>query len=275
MRPLRPPRGLIHAGLVAVILLIAIGRRERDDAPEPPPPLPGAAKMPLSPSSPFAPARVIPAPAGSETASGTAFSVGDKGIWLTARHVMDGCRQPAIVVAEGRGVAARLRAVRGDIAVLTTEGGAPSLALDLARAPDGGELAFHPGYPQGRPGEAASRLLGVQTLRARGRGGRAQVVLAWAEVGRTEGLQGSLTGLSGAPVLDGSGQVVGVTLAEAPRRGRIYSTAPADMRAALAAAGLRPALASTGEAVAPDNYGRVADSLRRDLRVVQVVCLAT
>jgi S1-C subfamily serine protease len=275
VRLARPPRGLIHAGLVAAILLIAIGRREREDAPEPPPPMTGAAHMPLSPSSPFAPARVIAAPAGSETASGTAFSVGEGGIWLTARHVLDGCRQPAIVVAEGRGVAARLRAERGDIAVLTTEGGAPPLALGPTRDPGGGQLAFHPGYPQGRPGEAASRLLGVQTLRGRGRGGRAQVVLAWAEVGRTEGLRGSLAGLSGAPVLDGAGQVVGVTVAEAPRRGRIYTTAPSDMRAALAAAGQRPALAGAGEAVTPDNYGRVADSLRRDLRVVQVVCLAT
>ncbi|HYD44523.1 MAG TPA: serine protease, partial [Phenylobacterium sp.] len=29
----------------------------------------------------------------------------------------------------------------------------------------------------------------------------------------------------------------------------------------------------TGEAITIDNYGRAADSLRRDLRVAQVICL--
>lgn len=270
----RPPRGLIYAGLVAAILAVALLRRERADAPEPPPPIAGAAKLPISPSSPFAPNRVAPVASGAELASGTAFSVGDGGVWLTARHVLAGCRQPAIVVAEGRGVAARLRAVRGDVAVLTTQGGAPSLGLAAARAPSGGQLAFHPGFPQARPGEAASRLLGTQSLRARGRGQRVQRLLAWAEVGRTQGLRGDLAGLSGAPVLDGAGQVVGVTLAWFPRRGRIYSSSPEDMRAVLAAAGVRPGPAVVSEPITTENYGRVADSLRRDLRVARVVCLA-
>jgi S1-C subfamily serine protease len=265
---------LIYTGLVAVLLATAFWR-ERVDAPEPPPPLAGADKLPLPASSPFAPARVAAVGPGAEAASGTAFSVGEGGVWLTARHVIGACRQTAIVVAEGRGVAARTRATRGDIAVLTTEGGAPALGFALAREPADGQLAFHPGFPQGRPGETASRLLGPQRVRARGRGQRAQALLAWAEVGRTAGLKGDLSGLSGAPVLDGAGQVVGVTLAWSPRRGRIYSSTPGEMRAALAAAGLRPTPPPASEPVTPDNYGRVADSLRRDLRVARVVCLAS
>jgi S1-C subfamily serine protease len=212
---------------------------------------------------------------GLETASGTAFSVSEAGVWLTARHTLEGCRQPAIVVAEGRGVAARLRAVQGDIAVLTTQGGSPPLGLaSAARNLGDGQLTFLPGFPQGRPGEAASRWLGTQSLRARGRDQRSRTLVAWAEVGRTDGLKGTLAGLSGAPVLDGAGQVVGVALAWSPRRGRIYSSGPGDMRAALAAAGVAPAPTVPSETITPDNYGRVADSLRRDLSVAQVVCLA-
>jgi serine protease Do len=72
----------------------------------------------------------------------------------------------------------------------------------------------------------SSRLLGRETLQVRGRGKHDEPVLAWAEVGRTEGLEGTLAGLSGAPALDRQGQVLGVTIAEAPRRGRIYTTSP-------------------------------------------------
>jgi serine protease Do len=275
-RPLRElARGLVYAGVVAAILAVAFLRREHADAPEAPPPVAGVARLPIPPSSPFAPARVSPVAPAAETASGTAFSVGDGGVWLTARHVLNGCRQAAIVVAEGRGVVARLRAARGDVAVLATQGGAPALGLAATLAPAVGQLAFHPGFPQGRPGEAASRLIGTQNVRARGRGRRPQALLAWAEVGRTEGLGGDLAGLSGAPVLDGAGQVVGVTLAWSPRRGRIYSSSASDMRAALAAAGVTPGSAPASEPVTSENYGRVSDSLRRGLRVAQVVCLAS
>jgi serine protease Do len=270
--PPRPPHWLIYASLLGVILFAA-SWRQRADAPEAPPPVPGAADMPIAPTSPFATSPVVQARAKSETASGTAFSVGDNGVWLTARHVLDGCRQPAIVVAEGRGVAAHMRAVSGDVAVLTTEGGSAGLTFAIARDPRQGQLGFHLGFPQGHPGEAASRLLGQQTIRTRGRGAAPQTLLAWAEVGRTDGLDGALAGLSGAPVLDAAGQVVGVTLAEAPRRGRIYSTTPAALRAALDAAGVTPTQ-GPGQPVTTDNYGRIGDSLRRDLRVAQVVCLA-
>jgi serine protease Do len=136
-----------------------------------------------------------------------------------------------------------------------------------------GQRAFHPGFPQGRPGEVTTRLLGRETFKVRGRGARDEPVLAWAEIARTDGLRGTLSGLSGAPALDRFGNVVGVTIAEAPRRGRVYTTSPDTFLPAVR--GIQradePAL---GEPVTPDNYGRVADALRRDLRVAQVVCLS-
>jgi hypothetical protein len=64
-----------------------------------------------------------------------------------------------------------------------------------------------------------------------------------------------------------------VTVAEAPRRGRIYTAAPETLVAALAAGGRTAPTFATGEVITTDNYGRVADGLRRDLRVAQVVCL--
>jgi len=274
MRVPRLPDGLIYAAVVVGLLWLAHGRREREDAPSAPPTPPGLAQTPIDPASPFAADRVSPVNRFAETASGTAFSVGGQGLWLTARHVIDACGQVGVVVAEGRGVAARVVARQGDLALLSTEGGAPALPLAAPASLRLGEQLFHPGFPQGGAGEVASRLMGRESLAQRGRGAAPQSVITLVEDGRTEGLKGALAGLSGAPVLDGDGAVVGVTLAQAPRRGRLYAATPQAVSRILTTAHAPPAPAAAGAAFTADNYGRAADELRRDLRVVQVVCLA-
>ncbi|WP_332765970.1 S1 family peptidase [Phenylobacterium sp.] len=272
----RLPDWLVYLAVVLALLIAAVGRQERADAPPPPPPVAGDEGLPLGPASPFDPSVVVDVPDRAEPGVGTAFSVADKGVWVTARHVVDGCSQTAIVVAEGRGVEARVRIdPRGEAAILTTEGGAPPLPMGLDQPLRRGDRAYHLGFPQGQPGEATSRLLGRENLVVRGRGARTESVLVWAETGRTDNLKGSLAGLSGSPALDRAGRVVGVTVAESPRRGRIYTTAPETVTSALAATRERASGFAMGEPITIDNYGRVADSLRRDLRVAQVICLKT
>jgi len=272
----RLPDWLVYLAVVLALLIAAVGRQERADAPPPPPPVAGDQGMPLGPASPFDPSVVVDVPEKAEPGVGTAFSVADSGVWVTARHVVDGCSQTAIVVAEGRGVEAKVSIdPRGEAAVLTTEGGAPPLPMGLDQPLRRGDRAYHLGFPQGQPGEATSRLLGRENLVVRGRGARTESVLVWAETGRTDNLKGTLAGLSGSPALDRAGRVVGVTVAESPRRGRIYTTAPETVTEALAVAGRRPAAFAVGQPITTDNYGRVADTLRRDLRVAQVICLRT
>jgi S1-C subfamily serine protease len=272
------PDWLVYASVVFALLVAALSRGERADAPPaPPPPAPGEGAL-LRPATSFDRAVVIKAPAPAPNTAGTAFSMGSRGVWLSAAHVLEGCRQAALLVAPGRGVAAKVKLdPRTDVAVLTTEGGADALPSGLNLPLRVGTRGFHPGFPQGRPGEATSRLLGRQTLVMRGegrRGARAEPVVAWAQVGRTDGLHGGLSGLSGAPVLDSAGRVVGLTVAEAPRRGRIYTAAPESLLAALKRAGVTPTPPVTpSEPITVENYGRAADALRRDLRVTQVVCL--
>jgi S1-C subfamily serine protease len=271
----RLPDWLIYASVVGALLFVAVGRQERVDAPPPPPPTPEVEGAVLGPASPFDPAVVVEVADKVEPGAGTAFSVAQSGVWITARHVVDGCRTAAIVVGPGRGVAATVRIdPRGEAALLTTDGGAPPLPLGLAAGLHRGERAFHPGFPQGRPGEASSRLIGRENLVVQGRGARTEPVLVWAETGRTEGLNGTLGGLSGAPALDSEGRVIGVTIAEAPRRGRIYTTAPESTARTIQDSGRR-LVAPPGVPITAENYGRVADDLRRDLRVAQVVCLTT
>jgi S1-C subfamily serine protease len=275
MRFPRPPDWLIYSSVVVALVLGSLGQRENADAPPAPPPPDEVEGALLGPITPFDPSITVTTPdLPFQPSTGTAFSIAGQGRWLTARHVVEGCRRPALVVGGGRAVAADVRlSPRADIALLITAGGPPALAVTTTAPLHVGQRAFHPGFPQGKPGEVTSRLLGREMLSVRGRGARDEPVLAWAEVGRTRGLEGTLAGLSGAPAIDRRGRVVALTIAEAPRRGRIYTTAPDTLGPAIRGE-QRPDEPLLGEAVTVDNYGRVADDLRRDLRVAQVVCLS-
>jgi len=274
MRFPRLPDWVVYAAIVVAVLFAARGRDERADAPPPPPKGAEPLGEVVGPSSPFDPRVVVDVPAKTGPAAGTAFSIAQTGVWLTARHVVDGCDRPVIVVGPSTGVQVSVRIdPRGEAALLYTEGGAAPLPLALSRPLQRGQRAFHPGFPQGEPGEASSRLLGRETLIVRGHGARSEPVLVWAETGRTEGLTGTLGGLSGAPALDDQGRVVGVTIAESPRRGRIYTTAPEIVSETLRASARRPDAAAIGEPITPGNYFIVSDDLRRELQVAQVLCL--
>ena len=267
MRPERLPDWLIWTLLVAIMVAASVAVQTRRK----PPPRPGSGVgFPLAPATAFDPAVIAPTDAKG-AGSGTAFSVRGWGVWLTARHVVEGCGQVVIVAAPGRGVAARTRIDPvGETAVLLTRGGAPALDLASPTALTVGQIAYFPGFPKGRAGEVAARLLRRETLVLKH---RREPVLAWAEVGRTPFLWGSLAGLSGAPAVDETGRVIAVTVAQAPRRHRLYTTTPASLKAALAgvgagADGLPAAVARTGD------YHATSARLRGQLSVARVVCLA-
>ena len=247
----RLPDWLVYAAAVMALLVACFGRQGRMDAP-------------AHPSSPYP----------SVNAAGTAFSVDGSGRWVTAYHVVQGCGRVALMIEEGRAVLAQAAAYPdADLAVLVTEGGAPGLPVSDRRRLEEAEIGFHPGYPHGAPGEAVSRFLGRDWLPGRRRADADREVLAWTESGRTEEIATSLAGLSGAPVLDASGEVVGVTLAEQRRRGRIYTTTPQTLRRTLSGAGAASGGSELGQPITSENYYRVAERLRRELRIAPVICL--
>ena len=153
----RLPGWLIYLTIVVAMLVVSLGRREHANAPRPPPPVPGADQAPISPSSPFANAPLVRLPVKAGAIGGTAFSISDRGVWLTARRAVDGCARPAVAVGRGWGVLAQTRAVEGDVAVLTTDGGAPALPLAKTQRPRAGDSGFLPGFSGGGPGEALHR----------------------------------------------------------------------------------------------------------------------
>jgi serine protease Do len=204
---------------------------------------------------------------------GTAFAVNERGDWLTARHVVEGCAKVTLEVAPGNYVPVAKIAIDDDhdLALISTGRSPYPVALELESTLRLGAEGYAVGFPQGQPGELATRLVARSRLVTRGRREAEAPILAWAEIGRTEGLVGTLGGISGGPIFDANGNVRGVIVAESPRRGRIYTTAPQAMEAFLTKQGvaLQP---GPVDAFDMAGYGAPSDNARRRLQVVKVTC---
>lgn len=203
-----------------------------------------------------------------QSGMGTAFSINNNGMWLTARHVVDSCNRVGLRIGAGRIIPVQSQIVQNsDLAVLNSDWKRRPLPADLESQRQIGEIGYFFGYPQGKPGEVVGSLIGRHRMKVRGRYTNDEAILAWSELGRSRDLNGSLGGLSGAPVLDKDGEIIGVVSAESPRRGRIYSVAPRYLRGIITNPG------SGVEPLSLEAYGVAADKLRRDRRVSQVICL--
>ena len=207
---------------------------------------------------------------------GTAFAVRDDGIWVTARHVVDGCDRVGLVV-DRRGAIEVQRVQthpRADIAVLWVGRRAPALSIssDVLRQRQAG---FHFGFPQGEPGQVSSTLLGRRNMRTTGRYRHTEPVIAWAERRRVPGTE-QLGGISGGPAINAAGKIVGVTVAASQRRGRVYATAPATLDSMLRMAGIsprgRPSARLNSKGPRSGNFVEYGTALRAQLSVAQVVC---
>jgi S1-C subfamily serine protease len=268
---------LIYVGALGLMLATLFALSPRADAPEPAAPADFAAEMgPLLPDPSPLDELVLVQVGEPQNGIGTAFAVNEKGDWLTARHVVEGCAKVTLEVAPSNYVPVARVAIDEDhdLALLST-GRSPfpvSLALDAPLRV--GDEGFAVGFPQGQPGELATRLVARSRLMTRGRREAEAPILAWAEVGRTDGLKGTLGGISGGPIFDSSGSVRGVIVAESPRRGRIYTTAPQSIDSFLTKLGVevQPGPADQFEM---SGYGASSDNARRKLQVVKVTCEVT
>lgn len=202
--------------------------------------------------------------------TGTAFAVGD-GKWLTARHVTDGCDKIGLQVAPRKGiqVTGTVNHPNADVALLTTGNGpAPfPLGTNVARGDDG----YLIGFPRGRPGAVHATKIGTTVLQERGRYKTRERADVWSERSRIPDSFDSLGGLSGGPAFTADGRLVGVVLAEEPRRGRVLSAEPATLRHMIERAGATGGTETAGP-FDPETYPRTARGLLTSLRVAKVLC---
>jgi serine protease Do len=242
-------------------------------------PTPQRVRRPLpdpSPSDPTLSVTVEAIPAG-KVALGTSFPVGS-GLWLTARHVANGeCRQ-VLVVVNRTAMPAQIRYLhpQADLALLQTQPvAAPILPIATADVSEG-EAGYSFGFPHDALGGFSASLLGRSRMELSGRLQGTAAVLAWAEERRFPDTLDALSGISGGPMLDESGNVVGIMVAVSARRGRTFSVAPEILRDVRQAFGLSvpstfaPSVSEV--ATQPVSLENAANAMRSDARIVETVC---
>ena len=211
---------------------------------------------------------------GSST--GTAFAITDDGWWLTARHVAHGCDAIWLQTAPRKGW--RVTEVHlhpnADLALLRTNAGGAPLAMALS-APGRGESGFSLGYPQGEPGDVHARVIGSARMKSVGRYRIDEPILAWAEVTRKPRDLPALGGLSGGPMLDDRGRVVGVLVASSKRRGRVMTAAPSSIQELLSQypeAQSNSGAGAVSRQINGNSFTSLGKALRRDLTIAKVLC---
>ena len=270
--------------LYLFVILIALWSIRPDDAadirtPRLPEAAPGQSED-LPPLPVIGGERFVVEDAGPKQNSvGTAFAIddsGDTGLWITARHVVRDCRALGFAVP-GRRTLLRAGPVwihpHSDMALV--QGPEPRAAFKLAPQPaDRAEDALHVGYPRGLPGDVWSKVIGPTRMITRGRFRSDEPAIAYAEMRRHPPFTGSLGGISGGPIFNAAGDVIGVTVAGNPRRGRIIGTAPRSFAKLFEKAGRRPqrALISVPR-ITPDTLKNEGDRLRRSAVVSRLHCL--
>lgn len=264
---------LLYAAAALVIVYSILQRPAEEEQRRPPPETPAPApSVRHQTPPPHLPVTEVEVPE-RRSAIGTAFAIAD-GWWMTARHVVDGCDKVGLVI-DGRR-AQRVRQVfthpQSDLAVMTAKLSRAPLTIAARQSFARGQDGFASGFPQDQPGDVHARYLGNIRLRSTGRYRTDEVAAAWAEAERVPHSLPALGGLSGGPMLDRDGIVVGVLVASSQRRGRVITVRPTTILAFVEASQVPLARPGAPPALRGRDFTRRGDELRRSLRVAQTVC---
>jgi len=249
---------------------------------EPAPPAP--VRQPPAPGAPPVLTRRLPPPSVNDPvieiadkgarqgdSFGTAFVL-DRGVWGTARHVIENCGRIHLNLGGRWNAASEARMHRNaDVAVLRTErtGGAALPGPEPAQTLFLNQSGYHIGYPSGRAAGLRTRLIGRTLVRWPG-SAKAEPTLSWVEVERVPEFDGPLGGISGGPVMDEQGRLVGITIASSVRRQRVTTSLVESLRQ-VAPALPRP---GPGSRIDPAGFPEVAARLRGADTVTMAYCQA-
>lgn len=206
--------------------------------------------------------------------TGTAFALSEQGLWGTARHVTAGCDKLVVLVDARKGyrVTEVIEHPTADVSLIRTPVGSIPFSIETDNLRYDTE-GFHFGYPRGEPGNVYSRLIGRRIIKTRGVRNSREAVLVWAEKIRQPDHNLSLGGISGGPVLNAQGHLVGVHIAGSVRRGRSYSSLPETLTSLLQQTDYIAGGAEFPGIYQAETLSEKGDMLRQQLSVAKVVCM--
>lgn len=233
-------------------------------------------QVPAAPASRFGTNLVIERDRGPRrggTFIGTAWALAGGSSWLSARHVTDGCRR--LSFWSGRSLPPATGHPSADISAIAT-GQLNGDGLELSRDPlQAGDDVYLVGFPGGDPAVVYGTVTGTGTLDHQALGHREAVIVV-AQRKRVPSGSADLSGISGGPVLDGEGHVIGTVIGGSERRARsIISTERNVAWLAATAGGATSASLDSGEPdliVTPANFVQATSPLLADGSVRVVRC---
>ena len=223
----------------------------------------------------------IPIERRNSNGSGTAFKIG-KDVWITARHVVDGCKN---LFLSDKIITRVYIPPSSDLALLVSNSFSadqfklnwtPSDIVKSKLREDSkiGDDAYSIGFPKGQPGQAHLKFSGYVQMIQKGSYYLKEPVKRWVEVQRQPRSLDQMGGISGGPIFNKDGAVVGVHVANSVRRGRAFSVDEYAISWLIMAASNNKISDSPRieRNISQKNWSEIASSWRKKGRIRKVIC---